>query len=53
MADGGSIQDIASQDRFNLINIFLDLGITRIGIAKAFIHIDVDPDKSPDVIWTY
>ena len=44
---------IASQDRFNLINIFLDLGITRIGIAKTFIHIDVDPDKSPDVIWTY
>ena len=44
---------IASQDRFDLINIFLDLGITRIGIAKTFIHIDVDPDKSHNVIWTY
>jgi len=42
-----------SKDRFELINIFLDLGINRIGIADTFIHIDVDPDKSPNVIWTY
>ena len=44
---------IASRDRFELIDIFLDLGINRIGIADTFIHIDVDPDKSPNVIWTY
>ena len=44
---------IASGDRFELIDIFLDLGINRIGIADTFIHIDVDPDKSPNVIWTY
>ncbi len=42
-----------SKDRFELIDIFLDLGINRIGIADTFIHIDVDPDKSPNVIWTY
>ena len=44
---------IASRDRFDLINIFLDLGINRIGIADTFIHIDVDPEKSSNVIWTY
>ena len=42
-----------SKDRFELIDIFLDLGVNRIGIADTFIHIDVDPDKSPNVIWTY
>ena len=52
----GLAVDIAckkSRDRFELINIFLDLGINRIGIANNFIHIDVDPNKSPNVIWTY
>jgi len=52
----GLAADIAcdkSRDRFELIDIFLDLGINRIGIADTFIHIDVDPDKSPNVIWTY
>jgi len=42
-----------SKDRFELIDIFLDLCINRIVIADTFIHIDVDPDKSPNVIWTY
>lgn len=52
----GLAADIAcnnSVDRFYLIDIFLDLGVNRIGIADTFIHIDVDPDKSPNVIWTY
>jgi uncharacterized protein YcbK (DUF882 family) len=44
---------IASRDRFELIDIFLDLGINRIGIADTFVHIDVDPEKSSNVIWTY
>jgi uncharacterized protein YcbK (DUF882 family) len=42
-----------SRDRFRLIEIFMLLGINRIGIAKTFIHIDIDPEKDHDVIWTY
>jgi len=43
-----------SRDRFELIRLFLEYGITRIGIADTFIHIDIDDeDKSPNVIWTY
>jgi uncharacterized protein YcbK (DUF882 family) len=52
----GLAADIActkSHDRFELIDIFLDLGINRIGIADTFIHVDVDPDKSANVMWTY
>ena len=43
----------ASRDRFNLIKLFIKHDITRIGIAKNFIHIDIDNNKDPDVIWTY
>ena len=43
----------ASRDRFNLIKLFIKHDITRIGIAKNFIHIDIDSHKDPDVIWTY
>lgn len=52
----GLAADIActnSKDRFELIDIFLDLGVNRIGIAGTFIHVDVDPDKAPNVMWTY
>jgi uncharacterized protein YcbK (DUF882 family) len=43
-----------SRDRFELVRLFLEYGITRIGIADTFIHIDIDDeDKSPKVIWTY
>ena len=52
----GLAVDIAcnnSKDRFAIIDICLDLGINRIGVAGTFIHIDVDSDKSPNVLWTY
>jgi zinc D-Ala-D-Ala carboxypeptidase len=42
-----------SRDRFRLIELFLLLGINRIGIADSFIHIDNDPEKDCDVIWIY
>jgi uncharacterized protein YcbK (DUF882 family) len=42
-----------SLDRFDLINCLLDVGFNRIGIASTFIHVDIDSDKTPNVIWTY
>jgi uncharacterized protein YcbK (DUF882 family) len=42
-----------SKDRFDLINCLLDVGFSRIGVAKTFIHADIDPDKIQCVIWTY
>ena len=29
------------------------VGFTRIGIAGTFIHVDLDIDKSQNVVWTY
>tara|TARA_R110000765_G_scaffold183776_1_gene289627 strand:- start:83 stop:436 length:354 start_codon:yes stop_codon:yes gene_type:complete len=42
-----------SIDRYDLINCLLDVGFNRLGIAKTFIHIDCDPDKTPNVVWVY
>ncbi len=42
-----------SVDRFKLIDLFIKYEVTRIGIADTFIHIDIDKDKSQNVIWTY
>ena len=42
-----------SRERFDLINVLLKKGFNRIGIGSTFIHVDIDLDKSPNVIWTY
>ena len=39
--------------RWKAINSLLAHGVTRIGIAKNFIHFDIDKDKVQHVIWTY
>ena len=52
----GLAVDIAirhSRMRFKLISALFEVGINRIGIADNFIHIDIDPDKDKNVIWTY
>ena len=52
----GLAADIActsSVDRYHLINCLLDVGFKRIGIANTFIHVDIDPEKANEVIWTY
>ena len=42
-----------SKDRFELVDILLDVGFNRIGIANTFIHADIDQDKPTHLIWTY
>jgi uncharacterized protein YcbK (DUF882 family) len=56
----GFAADIAATDsrsRFLIVDGLLKAGFTRIGIAGnnkgKFIHVDSDPNKSPNVIWCY
>lgn len=53
----GNCADIActnSSDRYKLIALALNHGITRIGIAKNFIHLGVGGNGLPNnVIWEY
>lgn len=39
--------------RYNLIYTARDIGFTRIGVGKTFVHLDVDERKSQYVAWGY
>ena len=39
--------------KFTIVNALLKAGFTRIGIASSFVHVDCDPIKPAQVIWTY
>lgn len=43
----------SSWKRWKAINTLLANGVTRIGIARNFIHFDIDKDKAQHAIWTY
>ena len=42
-----------STDRFKLEGILREVGFKRIGMGSTFIHVDIDKDKSQNVLWTY
>ena len=43
----------ASRDRDNLLKALRQVGFNRVGIAKSFIHVDIDCDKDKNVTWVY
>lgn len=52
----GVAADIAVSDgiqRMLLVKHALETGINRIGVAKSFIHLDMDYTLPQNVIWTY
>ena len=52
----GLAVDIRARDsktRYLIIDALMHVGFNRIGIADTFIHVDMDYDKSQDIIWTY
>ena len=40
-------------ERWAIVNALVQVGFTRIGIAKTFIHVDTDEDKNSNRIWVY
>ena len=51
----GYAADIActsGSQRWQIINALIEAGFSRIGVAKTFVHVDNDPEKS-SAIWTY
>lgn len=52
----GKAVDIAvssSRERWNILQALQSAGFNRFGLAKTFIHVDNDGEKSDNVIWTY
>lgn len=46
------ISCVDSAKRLKILSAAIACGVTRIGVAKSFIHIDIDKDK-PSCVWTY
>ena len=44
---------IYSDRRFKMVTTALKYGVNRIGIGKTFVHLDIDPTKPKNVMWTY
>ena len=42
-----------SRDCFKIIDAALEVGFNRIGVSNNFVHLDNDPDKTTNVLWTY
>jgi hypothetical protein len=42
-----------SYQRDKLVDVAKKNGITRIGIGENFVHLDIDPSKPQNVMWTY
>lgn len=40
-------------EKYLIVQTALSCGINRIGIGSNFVHLDVDKDKTQNVIWTY
>lgn len=40
-------------NRFKIMENALKCGFTRIGVAKSYIHLDIDSAKSQRVLWGY
>ena len=52
----GYAVDIACDDsdsRWHIIGSLYEAGLTRVGIAKTFIHVDADPGKPSELVWLY
>lgn len=52
----GLAMDLAcdrSRLRYALVGAAIRLGVSRIGIGHNFIHLDIDRQKAPRVIWVY
>ena len=47
------IKCTTSADRWDMIDSLIKAGFNRIGVAKTFIHVDIDESKPPFLIWTY
>lgn len=43
----------SDSNRWKIIDAARRLGVKRLGIGKTYIHIDIDREKTQEVIWHY
>jgi hypothetical protein len=53
LCEAVDIKALSGRQRYRIVQVALKYGITRIGIGKSFVHLDVDEDLPQHVIWRY
>lgn len=43
----------SNANRYKIVSAAMRLGLCRVGIGRTFVHVDIDPTKSQNVIWHY
>jgi len=49
----GDIEARGPRQRGIILPSLVAVGFNRLGIAKSFVHVDIDPALPPNVIWLY
>lgn len=47
------IEAVTKRHRFQTIRFFIEEGFDRLGIARGFIHGDLDQNKTGEITWLY
>lgn len=47
------IEAVDDQHRFSIIDALLKAGFNRIGVSESFVHVDSDPNKNRNRLWSY
>ena len=42
-----------TRGKYLIVKSLIQAGFNRIGVGKKFIHVDIDPDKTDSLMWTY
>ena len=52
-SEGADILCLRSVTRYKMIGALYEMGITRIGIGKTFVHVGISKLHPQNVMWTY
>lgn len=51
--DGADASAVEGYKKYKIIKAAIELGFTRIGVGRTFIHLGISKSKPQFVIWTY
>ena len=51
--EGADIEVVSGRQRYKLVEAAIEVGLTRIGVARTFIHLGEGRSNAPMVIWAY
>ena len=53
VGEAADIQAVFSEDKYRIIEAAMHVGILRVGVGRAYVHIDVSRTLPQGVVWLY